>query len=56
MCFLAATTERSVRMTLIELSCATCKQPYTGRAAHLLAHCTAAELWAAASLAHAGAS
>lgn len=48
--FLAATTERCVGMTLQELVCPTCKQPYVGRASHLLAGCAAAVRAARASM------
>ena len=40
--YLAATAHRSVGMSLEELKCPTCRQPYVGRASTLLAGCAAA--------------
>ena len=48
--FLLMTTDRSVGMTLTELKCVTCHQPFVGRASALLSRCAAAVRAARAKL------
>lgn len=40
--FLCMNTDSTIGMSLTELKCVTCKQPFVGRASHLLSRCAAA--------------